>query len=332
MEQHGNRNGTGRRVALLAAFLLVCWTEAVAPARGQEAPPPASGAPAASANQGAWGPGLEWSPHKPSLVIEPDCFVSAEIALAFPHLSSFLTAPVHLGDTGPTTTVALHNARLDATVSPQFQLGALRFGPGYGELVLGYHFLVTEGSEGVPAFDASGPASLHSRLNLQTFDLDYARNDCSLGLDTVLSWYVGGRFQVVFFDTQAQSAATYEQARNYFFGAGVHGGFTATRALATGVDVFGRFDLALLGGYNTDQNFVVRTTGGTLEGAASRQQSQFAPSLAVQAGLSWCPPELPRLCVWGGYQFEQWWNIGRVEDSHGDLSSHGLFLSAEWNF
>jgi hypothetical protein len=349
MESLGNRNRRAgfRRLppAGAAALLMLCWAVAVGPAFGQEAAPPAqpktaapsspsvSGDPAAPAAP-AWGPSLDWSPHKPHLEVEPDCFVNADIALVFPHLGSLLTGPVIL-ENGTVTTVALRNARLDATVSPRFQLGALRFGPGYGEVAVGYHFLATEGTAQIPAFDASGAATVRSRLNLQTFDLDYLRNDCPLWWDAALSWYVGARLQIVFFDTQAQSAATYQQARNYFFGAGFHGGFTVTRPVSEGWQLFGRFDAGLLGGYNTVQNFVVRTTdpqNGTLAGEGNQEQSQFAPSLTAQAGLSWTPAGMPRLCVWGGYQFEQWYNLGRVKDSRGDLSTHGLFLSGEWNF
>src|SRR5262249_26392348 len=155
----------------------------------------------------------------PGLCLEPDSFAGVEMAVVFPHLSSLLSAPVLLRPNGPTTTVVLRNAHLDATVSPLIQLGAFRFGPGYGELACSYRFLVTAGHELFPGSAASGPVGVHSRLNLQTFDLDYARNECCLGPDTHLRWEVGARLNVVFFDTQARGAASFEQARNYFIGA-----------------------------------------------------------------------------------------------------------------
>src|SRR5262249_34543589 len=154
----------------------------------------------------------------------------------------------------PTRTVALGNANLNATVSPLIQIGAFRFGPGYPELAINYRFLATEGNELRPAFGEPGVAVLRSRLNLQTFDLDYIRNGCLLGWGTVLSWDVGARLQVVFFDTQAQTASSFQTGRNYFFGAGPHGGFGLTKALPNGMELFGRFDTALVIGYNTVQN------------------------------------------------------------------------------
>jgi hypothetical protein len=335
------------QAGVFAALLVLCWNVAVKPGFGQEAslpvlperavvvlPPPFSGAPEAPAVPSAWGPSPDWSPHKPGLPVEPDCYVNAEVALVFPHLNSLLTAPVSLGDNGPAT-VALRNARLNPTASALMQLGAFRFGPGYAELAVSYRILATEGTDLLPASDESGAAVLRSRLNLQTFSLDYIRNDCPLGWDTVLSWQVGARLQVVYFDTQAQTAASFEQARNYFFGAGPHAGFTLARALASGLELFTHFDAAMLGGYNTAQNFVVtsqETPNGILSGSNSQQESQFAPSLAVQAGLCWTPTRLPSSHVQGGYQFEQWYNLGRVEASRGDLSSHGVFVSWEWDF
>jgi hypothetical protein len=274
-------------------------------------------------------------PYSPGLSLEADCFAKAEVALVFPHLSSLLTAPVGLGENGPITTVALRNARLNATVSPLFQVGALRFGPGYPELAITYHFLATDGTDFMPAFGEPGPALIRSRLNLQTFSLDYIRKACHIGWDTLLSWEVGPRVQIVFFDTQAQTAASFEQARNYFFGAGLHAGCSLNKALPSGMGLFGHFDAAMLGGYNTAQNFVVGVHDpllGAVSGSASHEQSQFSPSLAVQAGLSWTPTRLPCLQLRGGYQFEQWYNLGRVRNSRGDLNAQGLFLGCEVNY
>ena len=339
----GLREGAGRQaiaILLLGMAIRVACSQA---AHGQELQPtlartqnpivPAPSLVSPSSQAGAADVGdVARVPYTPGLSLEPDCFANAEIAIVFPHLSSFLNAPVSLGENGLITTVALRNASLDATVSPLFQIGAFRFGPGYGELAISYHFLVTDGKDFFPAFGELGPALIRSRLNLQTISLDYIRNDCPVGWDTLLSWEAGPRLQVVFFDTQAQTAASFEQARNYFFGAGFHAGCSLNKALPSGIGLFGRFDAAMLGGYNTTQNFVVgarNPPNGVLSGSADREQSQFAPSLAVQAGLSWTPTRLPCLRLRGGYQFEQWYNVGRVFNSRGDLNAQGLFLSCE---
>jgi hypothetical protein len=302
------------------------------PGYGQEKPaptpvePPTATAPAPSSP--AWGPGLEWSPHKPSLEIEPDLFANADIALAFPHLDALLIMPVGLSD-GRVLPAVLRSASLDPTVSPRIQIGALKFGPDYGALALEYSFLASEGS------DTSNAGTVRSRVNLQTFSLDYLRDCHNLGWDIQMSWDVGARLQVAFFDTQLRTDAVAEQGRNYFFGAGAHGGVTLNRTLPSGWGLFARFDVGLLGGYNTDQNFVVTLRdprGGILSGTESQQQSQFAPSLAVQTGVSWTPAWLRTSHLRAGYQFEQWYNLGRVGQSRGDLYSHGLFLGVACEF
>jgi hypothetical protein len=267
--------------------------------------------------------------------VESDCFATAEATLVFPHLSSLLSAPVGLGANGASTAVALRNAHLDTTVSPLFQIGAFRFGPGFAELVFSYRILATDGTDLFPAFDGTGAGVFRSRLNLQTFGLDCVRNDCPLGPDSVLSWEAGARLQVVFFDTQAQTASSFQHARNYFFGAGPHVGLGLTTALTERVSLVSRFDTAFLVGYNTAQNFEVVTNdpvNGVLSGRFSQQQTEISPTFSVRTGLSWCPRWLPACRVGAGYQFEQWYNLGRVERSRGDLSAHGLFVNGEWRF
>jgi hypothetical protein len=99
--------------------------------------------------------------------------------------------------------------------------------------------------------------------------------------------------------------------------------------------LFGRFDAAAVVGYNTAQNFSVTTRdpiNGVLFGTASQQQTEISPTFSLQTGLTWTPAWLPACCVRGGYQFDQWYNLGRVASSRGDLNSHGLFLSCEWAY
>jgi hypothetical protein len=177
--------------------------------------------------------------------------------------------------------------------------------------------------------------SLHSRLNLQTFSIDYTRNDCRLGPETLFSWEVGAELQVVFFDTQELGTEMFAHARNYFFGAGPHAGFSLTEALGEGLSCFARVNAALVVGYNTVQDFdvVLRSPArGVLSGSASQQETKISPTFSIQAGLEWCPSWLPGCHCRGGYQFEQWYNLGRVGGSSGDLYTHGLFLGCELSF
>jgi hypothetical protein len=212
------------------------------------------------------------------------------------------------------------------------QLGGFRFGPCYPELAIGYRFLATEGRD---SFAAAGnvPASqARSRLNLQMFDLDCLRRDCPIRENLLLSWDAGVRLLVVFFDTQVETATSYEQARNYFFGAGPHAGVGLTYLLPNGFGVYGHFDAGLLVGYNTAQNFVHVSSDavdGNLSGTAQREQTDLSPSFTLQAGLTWTPVWLPPARLRAGYEFEQWYNLGHVGASRGNLNAHSLSLGVE---
>jgi hypothetical protein len=287
---------------------------------GEDVPPPFPG------------PG---APQPQPLVVGPDCYASADLGVLFPHLSSLLTAPVVLGDTGTTATVALRNARLHMAPSTQVEFGAPWFGQDFGTLVFGYRLLAADGHD---AFAGAGsdPVALRSRLNLQTFSIDYARNNWALDRDTTLDWEVGVQACVVFLDTEAQQPLTYQQATNYFVGAGPHVALLLDRRLSENLSIFGRFDAAVLVGYNTNQQFLYVTTdpitGERHTGMADREQSNGGPLLAVQLGVTWTPSRVPGCCLRAGYQFEQWYGLGRVQASRGDLNAHGFFFHLEHSF
>src|SRR5262249_26803853 len=125
------------------------------------------------------------------LEVDADCFARAEVALVFPHLASFLTAPVVLEPGRPATVVALHSVPLNPTVAPLFEIGAFRFGPGWPELAISYRFLAAEGTAMADPIDASGPVRARSRLNLQGFDFDWIQRGCPLVWGALLEWRAG---------------------------------------------------------------------------------------------------------------------------------------------
>jgi hypothetical protein len=350
-EREGRAGSAFRAILFTAVVWIGLGDVGLAQERLPTPPTPTTPAPSVSSQPGAplaptpesWinlhdfqggGEGRELMPN-PGLEVEPDAFARVETVVVFPHLSSVLAAPVQLGANGPTSTVVVRNAHLDTSVSPLFEFGSLRFGPGYGEVIFRYQFLATDGTDMVPAFDGPGAGFRHSRLDMQRFSLDYIRNDCSLGSRTRLSWELGARLQIVFFDTQEQTLLSSQEARNYFFGAGPEAAFSMTHTLSSEMSLFGRFDTAMVLGYNTAQNFTAATTdpiAGSLSGTASQQSTQFSPTFKVQAGIAWCPLEMP-VCHWRvGYQFEQWYGLGRVANSHANLNAQGVFLSCELSF
>jgi hypothetical protein len=268
-----------------------------------------------------------------AVAVEPDMFAGVEAAVVYPHLHSDLIGLVPL--TGRNQLVQLQNARLETTVSPKLELGMFRSADSLGEMVLAYRFLTSNGRDAL--FDplTGGVTLRRSRLNFQSFDLDFACDIHEFGPGTSLRCEAGARLQIVFFDTKSESAILSQQASNYFFGAGPHAELTLTKRLNDQLSLFSAVDLAVIYGYNTDQNFAVTTIDpviGTLFGASAQEQSAFSPSCRVQVGVAWCPAWSPNCQLGCGYQFEQWVNLGRVGSSVGSLSTQGFFLNCEWGF
>jgi hypothetical protein len=101
------------------------------------------------------------------------------------------------------------------------------------------------------------------------------------------------------------------------------------------VGLYGGFDAALIVGYNTVQDFVSTTNvpnAGLVSGSTSKEKDDLSPSFAVRAGLTWTPAFLPTAEFRTGYQFEQWYHLGHVSGSRGDLSAQGLFFNLEVGF
>lgn len=268
-----------------------------------------------------------------AVAVEPDLFAGVEVSVLSPRLHSVLAAPVPLGSGAKL--VQLPNARLDVTGAPRVEIGMFRSPDSFGEMILAYRFLAADGQDLFIDPAGGGPTSRRSRIDFQTFDLDFACNAWNPGWETSVRWQVGARLQVVFFDTKTESPRLLQQANNYFFGAGPHAALTVTKMFNDEVSLFGAVDLAAILGYNTDQNFAVTTfdpVNGTQFGTFADQQSAWSPSCSVQAGLVWTPEWLPGGCFRGGYQFEQWLKLGHVGTSHGSLSAQGFFMSCEWGF
>jgi hypothetical protein len=236
---------------------------------------------------------------------------------------------------GATPLVSLPSAPLGWTVSPRVELG-YRFGQGFGELIVAYRFLATEGNDTVFLPDA---AALHSRIDMQIADLDYGSHEHALGPMWDMKWRVGLRLADIFFDSRAANATLEQHASNRFIGAGPHASLDLRRKIAdTGLSLFGRVDASSpIGRISQSFETVAIAPDGTRTGGAGNQGQNYPPvSLAVQLGLSWCPAECPGFRVTGGWTYEHWWDTGSLflspPFSRADLFLQGVFLRAEWNY
>jgi Legionella pneumophila major outer membrane protein precursor len=276
------------------------------------------------------------SPELPPL----GCFATAEATLLVPHIRywSNINGTVSLSN-GTTDTVSVPGAHLDATVSPSLLLG-YRLPAGFGEFAGGYRGFSTSGNQTLPGPD--GPSNVHTRLDMNMADFEYASSEFSLWPWLDMRWHVGGRFADIYADSRqttafalaaAGSGVTDRHVVDRFYGFGPHFGLKLAYflhdkdlALVTRVDgsfLFGRIH----------QSFGETTTtpgpdGTPVSGNSPFNSSQEVPILNVQVGIRWLP--LSNVEVFAGYQYEHWWEVGRLGNinTNGEMYNHGLIVRA----
>jgi hypothetical protein len=282
----------------------------------------------------------------------PGWFAGAEIQVLKPHLLNRLSDTVQnpaQRTSGTSTTVALPNAVLNWTVSPRVFIG-YRLPSGFGELLVAYRHLGSEGSMGIPG--ANGPTGLNTRLGFDMIDLDYNSRELSLWPKWDMRWTLGARLLDLFYDsrvdqsfTQAAAGNGIIQARasNNLFGAGPHAALELARHLGESRwSFYFRADIASVF-YGTHEGFLTRSAtlgpdGQPLTGAARHFGTQDAPILNIRTGLTWkqSPSSATRLFL--GYQYEYFWALDRLPPtgnnppSLGQLWDQGVVLQATINY
>ena len=58
------------------------------------------------------------------------------------------------------------------------------------------------------------------------------------------------------------------------------------------------------------------------------------PELEGSLGLAWRPASCPALRLFAGYEYEHWWDVGRMPDtgSIGEVYDQGVLLRADFNY
>jgi hypothetical protein len=267
-----------------------------------------------------------------------------DVAAMAAHFKNRVFGSVPLGDFF-TDTIHVPGASLDWTASPRVELG-YRLWAGYGEFFVSYQSLVTDGSSNL-APDA-GNAHLHSRLNINQVDFDYAHyHALAPGWD--LRWRVGVRFTAAYYDTQALQSFSLEAGAsgldelrfaNNFVGAGPHAGLEIWRQLDVVRGLAGYLNLwgaAPVGSQHQSFEETFTTTGfvpGTVGGASRTSLTQALGIVGLEVGFAWTPAGTNALRFTLGYHVEEWYQLGRDErtGSIGALTEHGIFFRAQVNF
>lgn len=279
-------------------------------------------------------------------LLDPACggnlgwFGDVEVDVVGPHIKNRVTGVLDLGLGAGPQVIHLPTAELDWTAAPRFEIG-YRLGQGFGEFLLDYRFLTTDGDAGLPGF-AGNFGELHSRLNLNVADLDYGSREFSLGPQFDMKWRIGVRFASIFFDSQAVGPGLEERTSGSFSGVGPHAVLDLAwhRQELPEFALFGRVEgAAAMGEVNENFAQTIRSAAGPLAGAALHEESEQAvPILHLQAGLRYCPDWGDRQVRFvAGYDFEQWWQIGvgptfSTSPGHSAFTGNGVFIRTEFNY
>lgn len=256
---------------------------------------------------------------------------------------NFFTPP--MASTLNSVNVGVDASHLNWTVSPRFELG-YRLPSGFGGVSLAYRFLTAQGSDAV--IGADGPATLTSRLNLNTGDLSWSSREYTpWGPNWELKVRLGVRYVDVYFDSRANESPVeaaagsniyFQRTTNSFWGLGASGAIQLDHQLGFwGLRTSALIDFAQPFG-RVRQGYFYSSTASANGPAQSANtfvsSSMTAPILTTQLGVGWQPPDYPTLRVFAGWQFEYWWDTGRLLPFNelGYFFINGLVLRGEWNF
>jgi hypothetical protein len=275
----------------------------------------------------------------------PGWFADVDLFIAKAHVKNGLSN-ANISGGGAPDTVRLPSAPLDWTVAPRFEV-ARTLPAGFGSIGLSYRFLASEGNGVVAGFDA--PAALKSRLDLNILDLDYISREYTPWPKWDLTWRFGARTGWVYFDSRADeplaaaaagSGVFEERVSNSFVAFGPHGGVEVARRFnGTGLSLVAKSDFWIDLG-RIRQGFFEVTSATGPDGLPVTEEtrdssSQDLPVLDLAAGFRWQPPALRDCEFFLGYQYEYWWNVGRLSvtpDSRGELNDQGILLRAAFHF
>ena len=259
---------------------------------------------------------------------EPEIFFNWDLEFLFPVASN------HLQNTVPTpggpVNVAIPGADLGFTVAPRLEIG-YRLPDNVGQLSFAYRFIASEGTE-TQTLNGEN-FDVKSRLNLNEFSFDYTTAAWSPAPRLNLEGWIGGRVDTIFYDTRATNTVANVHESNYFVGAGPHIGGEVNQQLEFGdvcpaciSPLFGKVDGAALIG-ECQQEFSANSPA-----FEPPRKSLTVETVQVQIGLAYTPPSIERLHFRLGYQFEEWFNLGNLNNSHMNLTTQGGFLGGEFDF
>jgi hypothetical protein len=283
---------------------------------------------------------------------EPGFFANSETNILWMHLHNRLNAPVPNALTGGVDRVDLGRTNLDPTVAQRFEVG-YRIPENWGTCSFGYGFLATQGHE-VSATGANdivqSPADKKGRLTYNMFDLTYGSREYSLDPLFNMRWGLGARMMFLFFDSRGEFDSPGGDPGSIL--AQSESSFVQCYGLWAYLDLERRVGSSGLSGFfrlegsdffaRSHQTYTETVTGNPGQGPQTFDASfagSVSPSILREIiGISYTVPQWNHSRFLLGYQYEQFFQIGRqsptsgIIDTRGSLDAHGVFLRAEVNF
>ena len=273
-------------------------------------------------------------------------YTAVELQWAMPHVYKDISNSVVAGSRAADT-VDLPNRGLDSTVAPRIEVG-YKLPEAFGGIALSYRLMGTSGS--AQTFGPDGPAALQSRLDLNVIDLDYVSQELLTSCDNwSMRWRVGARLAYLYYDSVlSQSLAEaapgtgilQRHATNSYWGIGPHVALELKRQLEVpGLSLLGKIDFAsIFGRINqgvSEAALDPASPSGVSFGQAALGSSQTSPSTSLFLGVNWQPPSWQNVNLFAGYEYEYWWNVGRlsvVPGSRGELQIQGITVQISINY
>jgi hypothetical protein len=248
------------------------------------------------------------------------------------------------------------SGNLDRLYGPEVLFGYRT--PGWGEVSIRYQGLYGEESQTVnvlPRFaialvnllpaeqiiqlNSLTSARYRSRFRTHTFDAFLSTDTLSFSDRSDLKFSLGVRFATFLLEDRGDLRLLSQFARNTFEGVGPLIGIDWNRKILDYEQGYlawlhTRFEGSYLFGdarQTVDDN--INSPIALMRPRRLRvTEERSTPRLAGEVGFSFA--DLPTHQVRGtiGYRYDQWFGLGRVDDSDFDLVLHGVFLRVEWRY
>lgn len=248
-----------------------------------------------------------------------------DVGIVYPRVGQHLQGSV-VYPTGVVVPVIVPQAPLDWAGMPTLQFG-YHSKDNQGDYAISWRGLASSGQ--APFMVNNLPTNTTSELSLNVVDLDYI----SPNMSTLPRWYLGyalgARYGGVFIQSISQGDFIYRKASSNFPGGGPHGRFDVSRQIGAipGLYLVGSVDFAVLVG-NVDQSFAASNyvNGAWQAGGYDVSLTATVPVLRADFGVTYRPPGMERFSMNVGYVFEQWWNVGTIDNSSASLYYQGVML------